>query len=84
MRIWGRLMGAVKQLASEAYYLVQYDKQKLSFFWNKYSDMKAERYYFGQENPYANFQDYIDSNRAYLNSEYWKEYFKNLRGGIRH
>tara|TARA_B000000475_G_scaffold259486_1_gene242491 strand:- start:516 stop:749 length:234 start_codon:yes stop_codon:yes gene_type:complete len=77
-------MGAVKQLASEAYYLVQYDKQKLSFFWNKYSDMKAERYYFGQENPYANFQDYIDSNRAYLNSEYWKEYFKNLRGGIRH
>tara|TARA_R100001594_G_scaffold49937_1_gene83046 strand:+ start:3272 stop:3505 length:234 start_codon:yes stop_codon:yes gene_type:complete len=75
-------MGAIKQLESEKYYLVQYDNKKISFFFKKYLDMKEEYFYFGQEIPYANFQDYIDSNKKYLNNEYWNEYFKKLRGNI--
>lgn len=79
MRIWGRLMGAVKQLASESYYLVQYDSHQRAFFWKKYNQMKAERYYNGEQNPYECFQDYIDTNRSFLISKYWEDYFKNLK-----
>jgi hypothetical protein len=77
-------MGQVKNLIAEKYFMTKYSKPKLSFFWNKYSDMKTERYYFGQANPYEDFQDYLEKNKAYLYSEYWKDYFKNLREGIRH
>jgi len=84
VKIWGRLMAQVKRLYSECLYLVQYSNSQQAYFWNKYTDMQAEKYYNGEENPYSCFQDYVDSNRAFLISKYWNNYFKNLRGGIKH
>ena len=46
--------------------------------------MKAERFYFRQENPYEDFQDYLEKNKAYLYAEYWKDYFQRLKEIIRH
>ena len=77
-------MGQVKQSLAEKYFMTKYSKPKLSFFLNKYADMKSERFSFGQENPYEDFQDYLEKNKAYLYKEYWKDYFINLREGIRH
>ena len=77
-------MAQTKSLLAEKYFMTKYNKPKLSFFWNKYADMKSERSYFGQENPYEDFQDYLEKNKVYLYKEYWKELFENLREGIRH
>jgi len=46
--------------------------------------MKAERFYFRQENPYEDFQDYLEKNKSYLYAEYWKDYFQRLKEIIRH
>ena len=80
----GSIMGQVKQSINEKYFMTKYSKPKLSFFWAKYTDMKAERFYFRQENPYEDFQDYLEKNKAYLYAEYWKDYFKRLKEIIRH
>tara|TARA_R100001443_G_scaffold98944_2_gene106070 strand:- start:175 stop:408 length:234 start_codon:yes stop_codon:yes gene_type:complete len=77
-------MAQVKQVLAEKYFMTKYGKPKLSFFWNKYSEMKYERAYFGQENPYEDFQDYLEKNKAYLYKEYWKKLFENLKEEIRH